>query len=73
MGLRAGIKLKRSAGSAKQTLDEEYEADDLLTELGERRAMKKQFQEHGSSAVLAAKWELWFARQALMQAKPHSS
>ena len=43
------LNLKKVEGLLKQTLDEEYEADDLLTELAESRINEKAISENGGS------------------------
>src|SRR4030095_1430433 len=43
------LNLKKVEGLLKQTLDEEYEADDLLTELAESRINEKAISQNGES------------------------
>src|SRR4030095_7553125 len=43
------LNLKKVEGLLKQTLNEEYEADDLLTELAESRINEKAISENGES------------------------
>jgi hypothetical protein len=49
------LNLKKVEGLLKQTLEEEYEADDLLTELAESRINERAIAENGGSGLCAAK------------------
>jgi len=66
------LKLRDVEKLLKQTLDEEYEADDLLTELAESRVNEKAISEYGSSGSSRQSGRSGSRRQSSNAGKTHS-